>query len=93
MNPEGKITPNTSSSPDQRAKKRIEERDRTKPSQTTTGKTQPTTSGQTQTPLQQQLAALKSQEKLNELKQKHPHLFPQNQTPKPPSASSGPSPS
>lgn len=84
MNPEGRKTPNTGSSIDQRIKKAIEQRDHTTASQGRNGQTPPTTSAPSHTELQQ---------KLNELKQKYPHLFPQNQTPNSPSASSNPSPS
>jgi len=104
MNPEGKQTPNTSSSLDARIKKALEERDQTRASQNSAGQT----SQQNQSSLylpgetakqfeQRMLAAVASgkmkPDQLANLKKKSPHLFPPSQTQKPPSAStSSPSP-
>ncbi len=93
MNPEGRKTPNIGSNIDERIRKGIEERDATKASLGKNAQTQQTKPNAGQTELQKKLDALKSQQKLNELKQRYPGLSPQNQTPNSPSASSGASPS
>ncbi|MBK1987922.1 hypothetical protein A0J48_010280 [Sphaerospermopsis aphanizomenoides BCCUSP55] len=90
MNPEGKKTLNTGANIDKRIQKSIEARDQTNASQS--GQTSKTKSAQNQETLQEKIARIKSQAKLNALKQQHPHLFPNTQTPNSPSASSEPSP-
>lgn len=105
MNPEGRKTPNPGESIDKRVRQSIEERDSTRGSQGTNSKAKQITPNSSQTELQKKLALLKlkpqqnepsqqklnsSNQKINELKQKHPHLFPQNPNS---SASSSPSPS
>jgi hypothetical protein len=83
MNPEGRQTPNTNQSIDQRVRKAIEQRDRTKPSLGTQGQTQAANSTPPLTEVQKKLAALKAK-----------YLQTQQQAstapkPNPPSVSSG----
>jgi hypothetical protein len=93
MNLEGRRTPNTGANIDKRIQKSIESRDQTKASQSGTSQTQKTTSPQNQETLQEKIARIESQKKLDALRQQHPRLLPNTQTPNSPSASSGPSPS
>ncbi|BAY99813.1 hypothetical protein NIES37_37960 [Tolypothrix tenuis PCC 7101] len=92
MNPEGRKTFNSRLSIDQRIQEIYEAPETTSPSPSGNGQTQQTTSTPNQTEYQKKIALIKSQAKLNELKQKYPHIFPQGQTLNPPSASSHPSP-
>jgi hypothetical protein len=94
MNPEGKQTPNTGSNIGEKIQQAIEQRDRTRASQSTPGHTQQQSQpsvyqpGETAEQFEQRMMATKmTPEQLAKFKKSSPHLFPPNQTPKPPSAS------